>query len=177
LALADEIRAVVHAAELEAEGYRLTRHNYFLGHRLRFGGVGSDQIVRLFLRTKGKYRPVRVHESILVEGRIGELRAPLEHYSYTSLHEYVAKANHYTDLAAEELRSRGRRFALTDHLRPVWELFSRLVMKSAWLDGMPGIMYAMLSAHTAWLRSAKLWALEHHRPAQPSERSGQNASA
>jgi hypothetical protein len=35
------------------------------------------------------------------------------------------------------------------------------VLKGAWLDGQAGLMYAALSAHAAWLRSVKLWEIEH----------------
>jgi len=160
-ALADEIRRAL--AQPQADGYRLRREMYFLGARLRHGGVGEDRVLRLLRRGKGRYRPVRVHESIEVDGVVGDLASPLLHYSYASIEEYCEKANHYTTLAAADLFGRGRRFRVTDHLRPSWELLQRIVFKGAWLDGRPGIVYAALSAHTAWLRAVKLWQLEHRK--------------
>lgn len=159
--LAQEIKRVV--AENGVSGFEIRRHFYFLGYRLRFGGVGQDWVLRLFKRTQGKFSPVRVHERIEVEGKVARLSEALEHYSYATLEEYLEKCNHYTTLAALDLWHKGRRFSLLDHLRPAWELFSRIVLKGAWLDGWPGIIYAALSAHSAWLRAIKLWELERGR--------------
>jgi glycosyltransferase involved in cell wall biosynthesis len=153
-ALAAEIHATLR--QPQADGYEISREMYFLGRRLRFGGVGKDRVLRLFRRPLGRFRRVKVHESIQVEGVVSRLQAPLQHLSYATIEEYVEKANHYTTLGAQDLWSRGRRPSWTDHLRPGWEVFSRAVLKGAALDGEAGWTYAALSGHTAWLRAIKL---------------------
>lgn len=159
-ALADEIRAVLANPSGKA-GFRLCRNFYFLNHWLRFGGVGSDQVLRLFRRDRGRFRAVPVHESIDVVGVTALLKNPLEHYSYATLEEYLDKCNHYTTLAAAEQFANGRRFHWWDHVRPAWELGVRVLLRGAWLDGQAGLLYAALSAHAAWLRKVKLWQLEN----------------
>jgi glycosyltransferase involved in cell wall biosynthesis len=154
-ALAAEIRHVIQDSPAHT-GYEVRRNFYFLGRRLRFGGLGADWVLRLFRREKGRLRPVRVHESIEVQGSVGQLKNPMEHFSYPNLDEYVEKCNHYTSLAAREQWARGRRFSWLDHFRPAWELGVRVVAKGAWLDGHAGLTYAALSAHAAWLRAVKL---------------------
>ncbi len=158
-ALAQEIRAAIQRNGAAA-GYIVRRHNYFLGRRLRFGGVGEDRVVRLFRKSAGRFLPVPVHESIEVNGRLETLLAPLEHYSYATLEEYEEKLNRYTTLAAQKLWDKGRRFSWFDYLRPGWELFARVILRGAWLDGQVGLMYAALSAHASWLRAIKLWEME-----------------
>lgn len=160
-ALSQEIRKIIEQPA-GAAGYEIRRRFYFLGRELKFGGLGHDWVLRLFKRGAGHFRPVRVHESIEVAGPIERLNEPMDHFSYATLDEYLEKCHHYTSLAAQDLWSRGRRASWLDHLRPGWELFSRLVVKGAWLDGQRGMMYAALSAHTAWLRAMKLWEIEHH---------------
>src|SRR5262249_16226837 len=54
--LAKEIKNTIAQPEA-ADGYYLCRNMYFLGHRLRFGGVGHDRVLRLFKRGKGRYLP------------------------------------------------------------------------------------------------------------------------
>jgi hypothetical protein len=152
--LAESIRRAIPTAD--AAGYELCREMYFLRKRLRFGGVGTDWPLRLFRRTKGRYRPAAVHERIEVQGPVARLTAPLLHYSYASLAEYHQKCDHYTTLAAEEQFQKGRRFSPLDIFRPVWELFQRVVLRGAWLDGRAGLLYAALSARATWLRSIKL---------------------
>ncbi len=146
-----------------AEGYWIQRNFYFLGKRLRYGGVGRDKVLRLFKRTQGRFQGGSVHEHVDVLGETGMLEGTLEHYSYASLQEYLEKANHYTSLAAKDLWAEGRRWSPLDYLRPSWELFLRVVIKGAWLDGGLGLMYAGLSSHTAWVRSMKLWEIQQAR--------------
>ena len=158
-ALAREIRSVVDSNPPQA-GFEVRRNFYFLGRLLRHGGLGRDWVLRLIRRGQGRFRNVRVHERLEVDGEIRRLTHPLEHYSYANLEEYVEKCNHYTSLATQDLWHRGRRFSWLDHLRPAWELFARVALRGAWLDGQPGLMYAALSAHAAWLRAVKLWEME-----------------
>ncbi len=144
-----------------AVGYTVPRRMYFLGKRLRFGGVGSDWVLRFFRRGKGRYRPLEIHEQVEVDGPVGRLQGPLDHFSYATLDEYLEKIPAYTSMAAQARWNAGKRFHAWHHFRPAWELFSRVVLKGAWLDGQAGLMYAALSAHAAWLRSVKLWEIEH----------------
>jgi len=160
--LADEIRGILDDPN-GADGYFISRRLFFLGHRLRFGGVGTDWVMRLFRREKGKYRPLEVHEQVDVSGLTSRLTHSMEHFSYASLDEYLEKIPSYTALAARQRYAAGKRFSAFHHLRPAWELFSRVLLKGAWLDGQAGLIYAALSAHAAWLRSVKLWELDQSR--------------
>lgn len=145
--------------DMRFDGFRITREMFFLGKRLRFGGVGSDRVLRLLRKGKGRFRPVKVHESIEVDGQVGELKGTLQHFSYRTLEEYLQKREHYTTLAAKDLKKRGRRFRVTDYLRPGWEFFNRAILRGALLDGRVGLQYAWLSAESTWIRAAKLRAL------------------
>jgi glycosyltransferase involved in cell wall biosynthesis len=158
-ALADEIRAVLKGSRSES-GFEVRRNFYFLGQRLRYGGLGNDWVLRLFRRDQGVLRNLKVHERIEVQGAVGRLQHPLEHYSFPTIEEYLEKCNRYSTLAAEEQWARGRRFAWYDHLRPAWELAVRVVAKGAWIDGHAGMTYATLSAQAAWLRAIKLREIE-----------------
>jgi len=158
--LGAEIDRVIQKAGSDCTGYEVKRHFHFLGQRMRFGGVGSDWVLRLFQRARGHFTPARVHERILVVGKVGRLRQPMSHYSYATVQEYVEKCNQYTTLAAQEQWMSGRRFSWRDHFRPAWELGVRVLMRGAWLDGHAGLTYAALSAHAAWLRAVKLKEIE-----------------
>ncbi len=158
--LAREISAIV-AENKNPAGYFVPRRIYFLGKRLRFGGVGKDWVLRFFRRDKGRYRPLEIHEQVEVDGETVRLKNPLDHFSYATLEEYLEKLPSYTAMAARQRWEAGKRFSSWHHLRPAWELISRVVLKGAYLDGQAGLIYAALSAHAAWLRSVKLWEIEH----------------
>jgi glycosyltransferase involved in cell wall biosynthesis len=148
-----------------ADAYEIRRDVFFLGRRLRHGGLGRDRVVRLFRRAQARFSDDAVHERVLVRGRPSSLRGTLEHHTHRSLHRYVEKVNLYTDLAARERFRRGDRFHWWMHLRPSWEFVSRLVLRGGFLDGHAGLLYAGLTAHATWLRALKLWELgrsDHH---------------
>jgi glycosyltransferase involved in cell wall biosynthesis len=157
--LAREIKAVI-AQNSPVAGYLISRNMYFLGHRLRHGGVGKDWVLRFFRRDKGRYLPKEIHEQVIVSGTTQKLRSPLDHFSYATLEEYLEKLPAYTALSARKKWEAGQRFSIVQHFRPAWELFIRVVIKGAWLDGQAGLIYAALSSHAAWLRYVKLWELE-----------------
>ncbi len=144
-------------------GYRIPRRVYFLGRRLRHGGLGGERVLRLFRRTCARISDHAVHERVLVEGKTADLTEALEHHPHRSLRRYVEKVNCYTDLAARERFERGARFHWWMHLRPGWEFFSRFVLRGGFLDGPAGLAYAGLTAHATWLRALKMWELGRRR--------------
>lgn len=155
-ALAAEIRGVLQAAP-SANGFLVRRAVFFLGRRLRFGGMGSDWVLRLFRREGARFTTVPVHEHVEIHGRPRKLRAVLEHHAYRSLAEHVDKMNRYTDIQAAMKEEQGVRYRSWMLLRLPWEVFARCVLRLGILDGTPGIMFATMSAYSAWLRYAKTW--------------------
>lgn len=155
-ALAAEIRSVVIAAAAPA-GFLVRREVFFLGRRLRFGGMGHDWVLRLFRRAGARFSADPVHEHVEVPGPPGKLRGTLEHHAYRSLAEHVEKMNRYTDIQAAVKAGRGVRYRSWMWLRLPWEVFVRLVVRLGLLDGTAGVIFATMSAYSAWLRYAKTW--------------------
>ncbi len=155
-ALADEIRATL-ASEPATNGYLIRRDVFFVGHRLRFGGMGNDWVLRLFRRAGARFSTSRVHEHVDVTGRPARLHGTLEHRAYRTLAEHVAKMNRYTDIQAELKREGGIRYRNWMFLRLPWEVFARCVLRLGILDGTAGIVFATMSAYSSWLKYAKTW--------------------
>lgn len=82
-ALQEEILAVVQA-DGPLAGYRVPRKNYVGDHWVRHLGWYPDYTLRLFRRGQGRFRDREVHEEVLVDGPVGFLTTPLEHYSYNN---------------------------------------------------------------------------------------------
>ena len=78
-ALQEEILAVV-ASDGPLDGYRVARKNYFCGRWIRHLGWYPDYTLRLFRRGRGRFRDREVHEEVVVDGPVGTLKTPLEHY-------------------------------------------------------------------------------------------------
>lgn len=155
-ALAQEIARVI-AREDGVDGYWLRRTMVFMGHRMRYGGAGSEWILRLVRRDRARFAPLPVHEHLIVEGRTGRLRGTLDHVQSRSLREHIEKLNRYTDHAAERKGAEGRHFSMWHVLRIPWELFSRLILRLGILDGRAGVVHASMAAFYAFVQYAKLW--------------------
>ena len=155
-ALAREIAQAVRRDD-STDGYWLRRTMVYLGKRLRFGGAGSEWILRLARRERARFAPLPVHEHLIVEGRTDRLSSALEHIKYRSLREHLDTINRYTELAAGRKRDAGRTFSVAHVLRIPWEMFSRLVLRLGILDGRAGVIHATMAAFYAFVQYAKLW--------------------
>jgi hypothetical protein len=102
-----------------------------------------------------------VHEGLEVEGPIGELKNDLLHYTDPNLFHYLAKLNRYTTLAAGESSAKGKSFRASDLcVRPCWQFFRMYILKLGFLDGIPGMLLALLSASYVFTKYAKLWEIQ-----------------
>lgn len=153
--LAAEIRRAIAASD-SADGYWIRRDVYYLGRRMRFGGLGNDWVLRLFRRGRGRFTPARVHERVEVTGATARLGGALEHHTCETFAEHLAKVERYASLRSEELAARGRRYRSSDLLRIPVEFLLRAVLRLGVLDGTAGLVYAAVSAYAKWLRYAKL---------------------
>ncbi len=161
--LADEIRGLLVGlpAEVSAKaGFDIPFRHFFLGKRLRFGGAAGEKHLRLFRKDKASYGKDEVHEGISVDGPIGRLKNPIDHYSYRNLDEYLDKRDRYTSLIAKKKYARGQRFHFWHYLRLPYEFIVRYVLKGGFLDGANGFLYAKLSSYYVWLKFSKLRDLE-----------------
>jgi glycosyltransferase involved in cell wall biosynthesis len=154
--LAREILATIQRSDA-ADGYWIRRELLYLGKKLRFGGTGSDWVVRLARRHAARFELLPVHEHILIEGRTERLRGTLTHIKYESLREHVAQINVYTEMVAEAKRARGARFHGWHLLRIPFEIWMRLIIRGGFLDGRAGVIWAGMAGYYAFVKYAKLW--------------------
>ncbi len=171
-ALRNEILQVV-ADNGPLAGYRVPRKNYFCGRWVRRAGWYPDLTLRLFRRDKGRFREREVHEEVVVDGPVGNLKTPLEHYSYNSISEYVSRMDRYARLAAQELVKSGRRPVAGELLwRPMATFVNRYFLQLGVLEGLTGYTVAVLSAMYTFLKYYYLRQLLNeepyaHRPQRP----------
>jgi hypothetical protein len=106
--LRDEIRHLLSAPEDPPfVAYTVPRRNHEYGRWIAHGGAYPDRQLRLLRRGKGAYNDVEVHENLIVEGVVGELRSPLLHFSERCTSERVVKVDRYSTLSAKERAKRG----------------------------------------------------------------------
>ena len=160
--LAAEIQAVLRTDDGLVNGYSVPRRAFFLGKSIKHCGWYPGRVTRLFRRTKSRFTESNVHEQISVEGKIGELKNDLLHFTDPDLYHYFSKFNRYTSLAAKDLHSAGKRFSLYDILvRPPFMFFKMYIVKRGFLDGLQGFILCIVSSAYVFTKYAKLWEIEN----------------
>lgn len=127
-----------------------------MGRVLRWGGLGSERHLRLVRHGRGRFTGGGLHEGLLAPEPLGRTSGRIRHIPYRDMDEYFEKLSRYTTLAARKRWEAGRRASFAHHLLPFWELFVRLFLRLAVLDGLPGIVYAGLSSFHTWVKYVKL---------------------
>ena len=99
LALYQEMCAAIVAAPADLDAFRVRRNDYFLGARLKHAQI-MPWYTRLVRRGRVRYARA-VNEVLEVDGRIGELRTPFDHYPCSKgLGRWIEKHNLYSTMEA-----------------------------------------------------------------------------
>jgi glycosyltransferase involved in cell wall biosynthesis len=156
--LAAEVRSIVNDAACPYDGFLVARRAYFLGKWIKHSGWYPSRVLRLFRRGKGIFTETRVHERLELAGPAGRTQHDILHFTDPDLQHYLTKFNRYTTLAAGDLEAAGRRPAVADLLvRPPFLFFKMYVLRRGFLDGLHGLVLAVLSSAYVFVKYAKLW--------------------
>jgi glycosyltransferase involved in cell wall biosynthesis len=161
--LALEIRVLISKNPL-TDGYQIPRKSFFLGEWIRYGGWYPGYQVRLFRRTSGKVIQRPVHEGFSIDGTIGNLSSPINHYTYHSLQQYIEKLNDYTslDVLNKIGPSKKKEFGWTHFVfHPVSLFVRKYFFQKGYKDGYRGFLIAVYSAFYNHLLYAKCWEYQH----------------
>lgn len=141
-------------------GYQINRKSQFLGRWMTHSGWYPDWVLRLFRRERGRFTENKVHESVVVDGKIGRLKGHMLHHTDPDIDHYLVKLNRYTRLSAEELHAAGKGFNILKLLfGPTAIFLKRYILKLGFLDGFQGLLLAVFSGYHVFCKYAKLWEL------------------
>lgn len=180
--LSREMQQAVLGAGEDISGFRLRRRDFLFGTWLKHAQI-SPFYIRLVRPERARYTRA-INEVIEVEGRIGELGYPLDHFPFSKgIAHWVAKHNTYSTMEAELIyRQQGLQHpswksALRDpdfHTRRLHQkaLFYRMpgrplikwaymmFYRQAILDGAAGLAYSTLQSFYEYLIVLKTKELE-----------------
>lgn len=129
---------------------RISRKNRAFGKTVRFGGWGSDRVLRLFPRASVRFGDSKVHESLAVpEGtEVKDLDGFLEHETYKTLEQYFDKMGKYTTLWADQRAGKQKRAGseFMCFVRGAFMFFKKYILTLGCLDGAVGLKLAWLSS-------------------------------
>lgn len=137
-------------------GYTMPRLARYLGRWILHSGWYPDRKIRLYNREKGKWVGDFVHESVVVDGKVGNLESNILHFTCESLAEHVKTMDRYTTLAAQELASRRIKAPLWKILAdPAWTFWKTYLLQRGFLDGFEGLIIAYMAGFYVFLKYAK----------------------
>jgi len=140
----------------EFDAYTMPRLAQYLGRWILHSGWYPDRKVRLYDRRIAKWVGDYVHESVIVEGRVGHLNANILHFTCSSLSEHLRTLDRYTTLAAEQLVEQKTPVGWKElALDPAWTFFRTYVIQRGFLDGTEGLAIAYMAALYNFLKYAK----------------------
>ncbi len=139
------------------DGYYLRRQDYFYGKPLRYGETSSVRLLRLARKDTGKWKHP-VHEVWDINGTVGDLHSPLQHYPHASVAEFLTKVNRYSTIRAHALFDQSAAFRWYDVvLYPLAKFVNNYLFLQGFRDGMRGAIYAWMMSFHSFLVRAKLW--------------------
>ena len=159
-ALWKELHATI--ASTDHAGFSVGRKNFYLGHWMRHGGMYPERQPRLFRRGKGRFALTHVHETLQIDGTLGEISEPFLHYSYTSVRQYLAKLDIYSSVQAEIWHKEGLRWSAGNTfkyaiVRPLGRFVQIYIAKLGFLDGLVGFFASWMAGLTEFVTYLKLY--------------------
>lgn len=138
--------------------YSMPRLNRYNHKTIYWCGWYPDRVNRLYHKQKTKFSDDLVHEKIELNGlKTISLKAPLYHYSYESLSDFLSKMQTYSDLFA--LQNAGKRASspLKAIGHAVAAFLKSYILKKGFLGGYEGYLISIYNAHTAFYKYLKLY--------------------
>jgi glycosyltransferase involved in cell wall biosynthesis len=150
-----EIQQVVAASGSHA-AYCFPRLTQYCGRWIRHGDWYPDYQTRLWRRGQVRWSDASVHETPVVSGSVGWLRAELRHHSMESVEHQIQKTIAYANDFVRQCQASGRKAGITDlFFRPPWRFFRSYFLKLGFLDGWRGLSIAWMTAFYTFLRYFK----------------------
>lgn len=165
--LASELREFAKSALDDVAGARMRRRDIWWGRWLKHAQI-SPFYLRLVRVGRAHYER-EINEVLVVDGGIAELTQPFVHYPFSKgLDHWISKHNTYSRMEAEvvakglfikpnwriaffgsdfgERRIHQKAIFYGLPARPLIKLIYMLIVRRAFLDGWPGVRYAILQA-------------------------------
>ncbi len=163
--LRTEIKSVIRS-DSPQDAFWIKRQNFFLGRFLTKGGQFPDPVIRLFRRGRARLPQKDVHEQLQVDGDIGWLTTPMQHFTAPTFARYLTNANRYTSFTAakhQQLHLPVNLASVANHLflKPITTFFLIYFRHKGFVDGFPGFVFALFSALHHPIAFMKYWELKH----------------
>jgi glycosyltransferase involved in cell wall biosynthesis len=142
-----------------SSGFYIKRIDSMWGRELKHGDSGTVKLLRLAKKNSGKWKGL-VHEQWEINGKTATLNNPLHHYPHQSIADFLKEINYYSDLRAKELFEKNKKSNWASIIiYPKAKFILNFFIKLGFLDGLPGLISALMMSLHSYLVRGKLWFL------------------
>ena len=149
----------------------IPRKNLIFGKWMKAAGWWPDYNTRFFKKdsvtwsNKIHSKPKTVGQGLTLSA---EERWAIAHHHYSSVSQFIARMNRYTDIQAREMRNDGYKFDWMDVIKkPVGEFMSRYFAHRGFEDGLHGLALSLLQAFSHLVMMLKVWEAEKFEEKRP----------
>jgi len=139
-------------------GFYIPRRNFFLGKWIKYSGWWPDYTLRLFKKDASYVELREVHEKVIVNGSVGYMKKPIEHFTYKSISSYLEKMENYSSLSAKELSHKKVPFlTFWMWVNPFLVFAKMFFLRQGFRDGIHGFVLSVLYSLYTFLKYTKVW--------------------
>ncbi|MCL5435095.1 MAG: glycosyltransferase family 2 protein [Patescibacteria group bacterium] len=148
--------------------YKVLRKNYYFGN---YPWPYIEKLERLFKKDKLKGWQGKLHESPVIEGKVGELEGYLLHYTHRDLTSMVNKTLEWSKTESE------LRFS-SNHPKMTWWRFPRVMItaffnsyirQGGYKIGTAGLIESIYQSFSMFITYARLWEMQDKVKSQKSK--------
>lgn len=157
--VSEKMASTIGALKLDPQCvYSFPRHNFFNGKWIKWCGWYPDNQIRLYNRTKTRFTDAPVHEAVITDQmQVVNLKAPIIHYSYESVSDFLTKMQTYSTLFAQQYAGKRSSSTFKAISHGSFAFFKSYIIKRGFLGGYEGYLISAYNAHTAFYKYMKLY--------------------
>jgi len=141
-----------------ADAYCMSRKTFYVYRWLNHCWY-PDIKTRLFNRNSSHWGGTNPHDHIITDGNnIVRLTGDIQHYSFDSVSDHLQTIDKFTEIGADELISKNKRFNILSPLTHATWIFIKLyIVKRGFLDGFAGLTVSILSYMHVYIKYSKAY--------------------
>ncbi len=154
-----EIMQTINSPINNYSGFYLKRIDFMWKKKLNYGESGNVKFLRLVKRDSGKWVG-KVHEVWQSSGKTNKLKNPLIHHPHNTVKNFLKEVNYYTTLRASDLYDKNTKINWWSIVvYPAGKFIYNYIFKLGFLDGVQGLVFAVMMSFHSFLVRGKLWSM------------------
>ena len=137
----------------------MNRLTNYCGKWIHHTGWYPDKKLRLFDKRKARWAGRNPHDKCELDkgSMTARLTGNLLHYSFYTIDQHLDTINKFSSIKAQVLYERGKKARWYNFIvNPAFRFFRDMIIKGGFRDGFYGYVIARNSAHSVFLKYAKL---------------------